>query len=318
MAGIAAVFKNREQQRLRAGWRILLFALMFWLLAAVVFAIKPLLGDITKREFVEDYSLLIVAVLAVAATISVFLARRGLDKRSFRSLGLHWSRQAALDLGFGFLLSGLMAGAFLVTVVMIGVVEIEQVGFVSLDEAIAASGDFVSFMALFSVVAMLVLLLEHTLVGYWEELVFRGYLLQNMRDGMGLMAAVIVSCLIYGLVHAGNPNATWLSTLIIVSFGFLRIYGYLVTGLLWLSIGMHIGWNFFQGPIFGFAASGHAKAHLVTLSVSEPSWLSGGTFGPEGSVLVIPIVLLALLAMRAWGRRFYSVEDTQVNADQGP
>lgn len=148
------------------------------------------------------------------------------------------------------------------------------------------------------------LLLTTILIGYWEELVFRGYLLQNMVDGLGLRVAVIVSCLLYGAIHAGNPNAGMLSTLIIVLFGYLRIYGYLGSGLLWLSMGMHIGWNFFQGPVFGYAASGHAeKLTVVSHRAAGPDWLTGGDFGPEASVITVPVIVLALLAMRYWVRR---------------
>lgn len=82
-------------------------------------------------------------------------------------------------------------------------------------------------------------------VGWSEELAFRGYLLQNMRDGLGLFWAVILSCLLYGLLHMSNPNSTVLSGLLVAWFGFLRIFGWLRTGQLWFSIGMHVGWNFF-------------------------------------------------------------------------
>ena len=145
------------------------------------------------------------------------------------------------------------------------------------------------------------------LIGYWEELVFRGYLLQNMAEGLGMIAAIVVSCLLYGLVHAANPNAGLLSSLIIVLFGFLRIYGYLATGLLWLSIGMHIGWNFFQGPVFGFAASGHLEEQTVIRhDLAGADWLSGGDFGPEASLVTVPVILLALGAMRLWSRHTWT------------
>ena len=100
-----------------------------------------------------------------------------------------------------------------------------------------------------------------------------------------------------------NPNASLLSGAIIAGFGFLRIYGYLATSMLWLSFGMHAGWNFFQGPIFGYAASGHETATLIAQRPGDPTWLSGGAFGPEGSVLILPILALALLAMHVWAKR---------------
>lgn len=282
--GIRNAFINREDRRLRAGWRIVAFVALFTGLAvAGQLGLRALLGSFPKG------SPLIFPVLVVAATLATLVARRWLDRKTFTSLGLSRPGVGVRDLAFGFLLSGAMAaGAFLVL----------------------AAGGFVTNIAIEPLSgallrATLLTLAVTVMIGYWEELVFRGYLLQNMADGMGMRTAVIVSCLLYGLVHAGNPNATLVSTLIIVLFGYLRIYGYLATRLLWLPMGMHIGWNFFQSAVFGFAASGHAeKVTIVTHEVSGPAWLSGGAFGPEGSVLVIPVVLGALLAMRAWSRRF--------------
>jgi membrane protease YdiL (CAAX protease family) len=262
-------------------------------------ALKAIAGGIPKDPFVRDSAVILLA--ALAATIAVPLARRFLDRGSFVSLGLRFDRGAMADLLFGFLLSGAMAGSVFVVMMLSGLIEITGVHWGgTVTESTVSFGSAVMVMNLGS---LAVLLAIDIVVGWWEELVFRGYLLQNMIDGMGLTAAVGVSCILYGLVHAANPNAGLLSSAIIVLFGFLRIYGYLATGLLWLSIGMHIGWNFFQGPIFGFAASGHQTASLVAQSPSGPGWLSGGAFGPEGSVLTIPVVMMAVLAMRWWSRR---------------
>ena len=168
------------------------------------------------------------------------------------------------------------------------------------------SFDFVQFMSIVTFGSMGLMLLEHILVGYWEELVFRGYLFQNIVEGLGIITAVIVSCLLYGLIHYANPNATVLSSIIIIGFGFLRIYGYLSTKMLWLSMGMHIGWNFFQGPIFGFAASGHKKATLIQHSfLSDRQYLTGGEFGPEGSVIILPILILTIFVMKWYSQKNY-------------
>ncbi|GAB4229182.1 MAG: CPBP family intramembrane metalloprotease [Ekhidna sp.] len=291
------IFKYKGDNRLRAGWRILLFIIIFWVFAATIFAVKPLFGDITKREFLQKYSLIIVSILAIGASVSVWLARTFVDKKSVRSLGLKWNHQTAKDLLFGFALSGLMAGSFLLILLVFNLVSLDGISFSS--APLNGPFDYVSFMKVTSVASLGLLLLEHILVGYWEELVFRGYFLQNMIEGMGMKIAIVVSCGIYGLIHMSNPNATLLSSLIIIIFGYLRIYGYLSTRMLWLSIGMHIGWNFFQGPIFGFAASGHQHATLLNINrISTHDWLTGGEFGPEGSVLILPIVGLALLAMK--------------------
>ena len=71
-------------------------------------------------------------------------------------------------------------------------------------------------------------------------------------------------------------------------------------------MGMHIGWNFFQGPVFGFAASGHKKSTLLThVFRSDKDYLTGAEFGPEGSVLILPILIAALWLMKWYAGKFY-------------
>jgi membrane protease YdiL (CAAX protease family) len=280
-------FRNPEDGRLRAGWRILGFLAVFYALALpAVFGLRELL------QFSKS-SPLVVIIIALTATPAVYLARRWFDKKTFVSLGLRFDRLAVADLVFGLFLSAAMAGVVFLAMWSLGYID---------NVHIALSGQA-------ALQALAFALLMMAFVGFWEELVFRGYLLQNMAEGLGMNKAILISCLLYGLVHSANPNATLLSTGIIVLFGYLRIYGYLSTGQLWLSIGMHTGWNFFQAAVFGFAASGHAEeATLIAHESQAANWLSGGQFGPEASVLTIPVVLLALLTMRFWSRNRQSVE----------
>lgn len=298
---------NPKEKRLRAGWRILFFLFLFLSMSSLALAVKPLFGDLTKRAFTENYSIVIIAILAVSATASTLLSRKWLDKRTIVSLGLAWNKQALKDLFFGFLFSFAMAAAFFFLLLALGLIEFQEFDF----QGIAGREpfDFVEFMSVLTLGSLGVMLLETILVGYWEELVFRGYLLQNMIDGMGLWISIIISCIFYGLIHFTNPNATLLSSTIIIGFGFLRIYGFLTTKMLWLSMGMHIGWNFFQGPVFGFAASGHKKATLLKHTfTSDKDYLTGGAFGPEGSILIIPILILAIIAIKWYADRNYGLQ----------
>lgn len=270
--------------RLRAGWRILIFFLLLVGIAAPLqIGTRAILGKLPAG------GALVLGLIAVAATIATYVARRFLDRKSFVSLGLGRMDIAWKDLVFGFFLSGAMAATVFLILWAMGLVT---------NVRLAWGGDGMTTGLL------LALLVPTIFIGYWEELVTRGYLFQNLREGLGPGIAIVVSCLLYGLMHAANPNASLLSTLIIMLFGYLRLYGYLATGLLWLSMGMHIGWNFFQGPIFGFAASGQASSTvLLAHSQTGPEWLNGGAFGPEASIIVIPVVLAALLVMRSWAKR---------------
>lgn len=273
--------RNPDDGRLRAGWRIAAFLAIFYAIALpLLFGLRAVL------EFSKS-SPLIIVIIAAAATPAVYIARRWVDKKSFVSLGLKLDTRSAADALFGFLLSGVMAGTIFCIMLALGFIGNVQVAAIGLPAIMALAGS----------------LCVMALVGFWEELVFRGYILQNMAEGMGMKVAILVSCAIYALVHSANPNAGILSTAIIAVFGYLRIYGYLTTGQLWLSIGMHTGWNFFQATVFGFAASGHAEEWLLFTHESKAAkWLSGGDFGPEASVITIPVVLIALLIMRAWSR----------------
>ncbi len=94
------------------------------------------------------------------------------------------------------------------------------------------------------------------LVGFNEELLFRGYHLQTITSGLNLFWGLIISSIIFGGLHLANPNATWVSAAGIFFAGLFLAYGYIRTKQLWLSIGLHIGWNFFEGVAFGFPVSG--------------------------------------------------------------
>ena len=296
-------FINPDDGRLRAGWRILLFIIFFMMVSlAGQTLVKYIYGGIPKTTAYLRNSM-VIFIAALAASLAVPVARRFFDKKSFRSLGLKLDANTAKDLLFGFVLSGFMAASVFFIMQAAGLIEVAGINWGGNGGENQPGGSLSAYLAMVSLGSLAFFLVMDVVVAWWEELVFRGYLLQNMIEGMGLVIAVALSCLIYGLVHITNPNAGLLSTAIIVLFGYLRIYGYLATGQLWLSMGMHIGWNFFQGPVFGYAASGQETASLISQTPAGPAWLSGGAFGPEGSILIIPVIGLALLVMRWWSKR---------------
>ena len=106
-----------------------------------------------------------------------------------------------------------------------------------------------------------------------------------LEEGTNTFWAVVLSSVVFGLAHIFNPNAGWISTLGIIAAGFFLAFGYLRTRQLWLPIGLHIGWNFFLGPVFGFPVSGLEPFHLLGLNVSGPDLITGGAFGPEAGLV---------------------------------
>ncbi|KGI78538.1 CPBP family intramembrane glutamic endopeptidase [Oleiagrimonas soli] len=130
--------------------------------------------------------------------------------------------------------------------------------------------------------------------GISEEIVFRGVLYRIVEESLGTWIALLVSALAFGAIHLGNPNATlWSGTAIAIEAGVLFGLVYHVTRSLWFCMGLHAAWNLMEGPVLGTSVSGLPAQGWVHAQMSGPDWLSGGSFGPEAS-LVTPLCSLAL------------------------
>jgi membrane protease YdiL (CAAX protease family) len=137
-------------------------------------------------------------------------------------------------------------------------------------------------------VAVLPLFAASVYSGYLEEILARGIVFRIIEEGLGTWFALAISALLFGLLHLANPNSTILSALAIALTGGVVLgAGYVLTRRLWLPIGAHFAWNFTLGGVFGLAISGHTGQGLVDAQLTGPELLTGGTFGPEASLLVI-------------------------------
>jgi len=300
--------------RLRSGWRVvsyMILARILQIIGAIVFGLavgvilfvawsgagwtpeqvlERLIGELSTvaafSPFVFGLRLWETAILLVI----VFGFRRLLDRRSFRSLGFQlsrgWWREALA--GFAFVI--VVWGAIFVLSLVSGAVAID--GF-------AWEGE--GGLAILGVLANG--LLFNVLVGIAEETDARGYILQNLAEGIRFVPAVIVSSAYFGALHLLNPGAGMLSTVGIFCAGVLLAMGYYVTRRLWFSIGMHAAWNFAEGPLFGFPVSGLDMGGLFRLNITGPEWLMGGEFGPEAGALAMATEIAMIVALWAWIRR---------------
>lgn len=127
-----------------------------------------------------------------------------------------------------------------------------------------------------------------------EELLFRGVVLRIAEERFGTVTALAVSCVVFGLAHLVNPNASVLGAVaIVIQGGIVLGAAYIATGNLWLAIGFHFAWDVTEGSIFSTANSGtnDEPIGLLHTTLSGPAALTGGAFGPEGG-LVAPLVCL--------------------------
>jgi membrane protease YdiL (CAAX protease family) len=317
---ILSFFWNYQDRRLRALWRILIQGSVWFglqigvgvvlaviiLVAAVVTGWMPAQGIPGSSDRIMDLMSRpdIVMILEIATFLitfgSVWLAGRILDRRKFADFGFHLSARWWRDLGFGLLLGAvLMAGIFLFEA---------AVGWVTVESTMVTSesGGFFPLAILAPAILFLC-------VGISEELSSRGYQLKNMAEGMmgtrfgaagAILAATVFSSIIFGFLHAANPNITWISILNLMAAGVFLALGYILTGELALPIGLHITWNFFQGNVFGFPVSGlnPVAAQFIVIRQGGPGWMTGGPFGPEGGLIGLGAMLLGSLLILLWVR----------------
>lgn len=136
-------------------------------------------------------------------------------------------------------------------------------------------------------------------VAIFEEILFRGFLFRLSASLLGTWGALAFTSVLFGAAHASNRGATVGSSLAIaLEAGVLLGASYALTQRLWLPIGLHLGWNFAEGPIFGMSVSGGAiKSSLIAGTLRGSDLVTGGTFGPEASIVAVVIGLAVALPL---------------------
>ena len=131
------------------------------------------------------------------------------------------------------------------------------------------------------------------LVGFFEEFLLRGYAQFTLTLGIGFWPAAFLLSLFFAFLHRSNPGETISGLFQIVLIALFFCFTLWRTGTLWFAVGFHAAWDWGQSFFYGTPDSGiPAKGHLLYSSFVGPDWLTGGTVGPEGSVLVAPLILL--------------------------
>jgi len=279
------IFLTEDGSRLRAGWRLTLqtVLLMFLLLClGLPLVVLLILGDfiqIDTQAFSAPLLLALQISQSMAFILSVYLACRFFDKRSFESVGLKFNKQAIIDIFMGIGIAFTLMG--FIYFLMLGFGWLTFGGFAWQTDSPAK---VMTQTLLFALIFIF--------TGFGEEILSRGYHLQTIASGLNLFWGVFLSSLIFGLLHFFNPDATWISTFGIFIAGLFFAFAYLRTKQLWLPIGIHIGWNFFEGVGFGFPVSGLDIYPLMRIQVTGPELWTGGAFGPEAGLIVLPALIV--------------------------
>ena len=238
---------------------------------------------------------------------AVIIARKYLDRRRVIDLGLRPGPATLSDFVFGLILgAGLQLLIFLVHF-FCGWITIRMPALAPSPYGIPAPAPGIptpappAAAAPITAAALALMLIIFILVAVNEELLVRGYILQNLTEAYGKNKAVLASALLFGAMHLTNANASLAGVLNITLSGILFATAYWATDSLYLPIGLHLSWNFFLGPVFGFPVSGFSHwPSLISTTVTGPKLWTGGAFGPEAGLTGLFAILAGTLIVRAW------------------
>jgi uncharacterized protein len=308
---LSELFFN-QWDRLRSGWRVLLFVIINYALTAILL-VMMVAGFYLFRSQTAAPKLLTgvlgwiiqSAVLLAAATIAGLICAKLLEGLPARALG--W----ALHKGWGVdLLKGTLLGAGSLSLAALIIFLSGGYKF-----AFAASG--LSAVLKTLVVSGFVFVIAASA----EEALFRGYPLQTMTRARLVMVGLILTSLVFAYIHKDNPNNppglppfTYLG-LYFINFPFINTVlagvwlavGYLRTRSLWFPLGLHWSWNWTMGALLGLPVSGIealTPAPLLRAADWGPQWLTGGAYGVEGGAACTLALLVSTIFV--WRTRLLS------------
>lgn len=278
---------KKGSQRISAWICVLLMVVGFFVLYALystvaVWGMTLLIGgeamDTGMWKYMVGESCLLLAVLTVAAILLFF------ERRPFSDLGLTL-RGHIKELGYGGMLAVVLYAIGFGLSVFFGWVEITDCRF----DSLTLVWTFVFFL----------------LVALAEEIMVRGYILGRlMHTNLNKFLSVLISSLLFASMHLFNPNIAFLPMLNLVLAGMLLGVSFLYTRNLCFPIGLHLFWNWIQGPVLGYEVSGNDFCTpMLTLHLSENRLLNGGAFGFEGSLICTVLMIAFTLLIIWWGEK---------------
>jgi membrane protease YdiL (CAAX protease family) len=277
------IFWN-SRGRFRAGWLIVIYAALasVCMIGAVrgYEALMRLIAPGRSAAVNTGANIGFYFFLFLGVMVSAFLMIRFLHRSSFQALGFSFHDRIWVEL-----LQGITQGALMISVIFL------------LECSAGWTNARWSGLQMFSLARFGI---NYTLLfafaAAFEEALLRGYAFQMLVQGTGKTIAVLLSSLAFGAAHLSNPHASFLSFADTVLTGIWLSCAYLKTRSLWLPTSLHMTWNLSQGFIYGFPVSGIQFPHsLLQITSDGRTWVTGGSYGPEGGALTICVLIPATI-----------------------
>lgn len=282
---------------LRAGWRFAIYmAVVVALMIALSFAIRPLFPkDRGSVSALPVFLLWESCAFLIAALPAVALSRY--ERRPFGDYGLPLKGAFGRNFWIG-ALWGLVAITCLLS--MLRLAGVFHFG------GLAMHGFAVVKFAIFWAVMF-------TVVGLFEEFVSRGYSQFTLAQGIGFWPAAVVLSIAFGAIHLTNRGEALIGALGAATIAMFFCLTLRRTGNLWFGVGMHAAWDWGETFLYSVPDSGmSAPGHLMNPSFQGSRWLTGGSVGPEGSLLVFVLIgVLWIVFDRAYPSRKASASSAQ-------
>jgi uncharacterized protein len=288
----------RGPDGIRAGWRVLIFLAILAGLAAVLSVIVVALTH-GKRTRFGSISQLTPSTLSLSEGVSFLLVAIAalimarVEHRRWGQYGLAILSAFKKDFWIGTLVGFVAISGCLLGIFGLHGFHITGLGIHESTIPFAIASWCITFV----------------IVGLSEEFTFRGYMQYTLTTGMGFWPSAVLMSLLFAAAHMGNPGESRTGVASVFLFGMLFCLFLRRRGTLWWAVGFHAGWDWGQTFFYGVSDSGLKPYHnLFDSAFHGPTWLTGGTVGPEASIFT-PIVLLivAIVFASVYRENLYSV-----------
>lgn len=289
------LFFNINNQ-IRPGWKVciaLALDVFFSTIVSVIYFVcliifsgiilKEPAGNLIKSPLLTSVSYMISPLVMSLVVIVLWLA---LEKRPLKEMGLDKPTHHSRNFWFGLFLGILSMSLIFLVLLLTNQIKIQNIG-----------SPRISIHLLVDLVLLL-------LVAIGEELFYRGYCFNILKQTRKRWLPLVASSILFALVHSWNPNIHLLGVINIFLAGLVLALLYIETNNLWMPIGYHLTWNYFQGSVFGFNVSGIKFTSVLETKLLTENIINGGKFGPEGGLLTTLVLLLTMsLLFKLRGRK---------------
>ncbi|HKV23462.1 MAG TPA: type II CAAX endopeptidase family protein [Candidatus Acidoferrum sp.] len=267
--------------RLAAGWRLLFYGVIFFVLwATSLFLLGALLRP-SRGAFSPTYQLLGELLSFLAAFLAAWILSL-FEERPVGEYGLPLNGMVGTLFGQGCLFGLAEISLLLGSIALLG-----GYSFGSLAQHGEAIAKWAAFWGVFFLV-----------VGLFEEFFFRGYSLHTLAEGIGFWPAAILLSFCFGAVHLQNSGEGWIGVASVAFVGLFWSFSLKRTGSLWFAVGMHAAFDFGETFLFSVPDSGMTfPGHLSNAVLHGPRWMTGGKAGPEASVFDFLILFVFFFAV---------------------